>query len=513
MKNLNKYVLIAGAVVLVAACNKDVAERSVADFDPANIEANGGSWKTIVLAGPTDITIAAPEAVTSAAYQAELAQVVQMQAALSKADQQTIDNWKCSGIIKWNTLARELVAKYNIPPEANADGTYPVPSAANPGAYPNFPFANPPYASRAYAYSSAATYDALVTCWKYKFQYNRMSASVNDNKVKALETIQTDLPSYPSEDAVIGQLHYRMLKAFFPLDSVKLLAMATEEKKAKILSGVCTPSDIAAGESIANEVANRFLARSKGDGMGQAVGNPTLWAQLESNAVANGLATPWKSLETPARPMMLPFFSNVKLWNFSSIQRDSMRPEPPPALGSAEFKKALEEVKSIDRTGNNEQWRIAQYWGDGLSTYTPPGHWNEIACNMIAENKMNELRTARTLSLLNMAMQDAGICCWDTKSFYFYPRPSQIDPSIKTIGTPNFPSYTSGHSTFSGAASEVLAYIFPQAKTQFDAMALEASNSRIYGGIHYRFDCVVGLRCGKAIGSFAVNRGKTDGSN
>ena len=88
-----------------------------------------------------------------------------------------------------------------------------------------------------------------------------------------------------------------------------------------------------------------------------------------------------------------------------------------------------------------------------------------------------------------------------------------MDAQIKTIGTPNFPSYTSGHSTFSGAAAAVLGYIFPQNKAQVDAMALEASNSRIYGGIHYRFDCEVGLKCGTAIGSFAVSRGKTDGSD
>ena len=111
------------------------------------------------------------------------------------------------------------------------------------------------------------------------------------------------------------------------------------------------------------------------------------------------------------------------------------------------------------------------------------------------------------------AIEDAGICCWDTKSYYYYPRPSQMDPSIKTTGTPNFPSYTSGHSTFSGAAAQVLGYIFPFEQSSLDAMAAEASVSRIYGGIHYRFDCEVGLRCGKAIGSFAVKRGKADGSN
>ena len=92
MKNFNKYILVAGAVLLTAACNKDVEERSVPDFEPSNMEASGGNWKTILLAGPADITIAVPEAVTSAAYQAELAQVVQMQAAISKEDQQDIDN-------------------------------------------------------------------------------------------------------------------------------------------------------------------------------------------------------------------------------------------------------------------------------------------------------------------------------------------------------------------------------------------------------------------------------------
>jgi hypothetical protein len=247
--------------------------------------------------------------------------------------------------------------------------------------------------------------------------------------------------------------------------------------------------------------------------MSKAVGNPTIWAAMEANAVSNGLTNPWKSLETPARPMMLSLFGNVKMWNISTSQRDSLRPEAPPALGSAEFEKALAEVKGYERTGHSREWEIAMYWGDGIGTYTPPGHWNEITCEIIAANKMNKLRTARTLSLLNMAMQDAAVCCWDTKAFYFYPRPSQVDPSIKTIGTPNFPSYTSGHSTFSGAAAEVLSYIFPSEKTRLENMALEASNSRIYGGIHYRFDCEVGLKCGKSIGSFSVKRGKEDGSN
>ena len=510
----NKYILTLCSTVVLVACSKDVSERvSLPEFEPTSIDAVGGTWKTIVLTDGGEVNVAAPFTVSSASYQAELSLIIQMQSAISSADQQLINEWKNSGILKWNAFTRELVAKYNLPPEANADGTYPLPNAANPGAYPKFPFANPPYASRAYAYLSVAMYDALVACWKYKFQFDRKSPAINDSRIMAKEKLQAELPSYPSEDAVVAQVAYKMLKVLFPLDSAMQLQMATRQKKAKMLSGAASASDIAAGEAIGNYVAAKALARLRTDGMGAAAGNPALWAQLETTAVANGTSLIWKSLETPARPAMLPFFGNVKLWNINSFQRDSMRPLPPPAVGSPAFNDALNEVRNYKRTGNSDTWRIAVYWADGISTYTPPGHWNEIAVNMIAANQFNELRTARALSLLNMAMADAGICCWDTKRFYYYPRPSQIDAGIKTIGTPNFPSYTSGHSTFSGAAAAVLSYIFPSQKTKLGAMATEASNSRIYGGIHYRFDCEVGLGCGKAIGGFSVQRGMADGSN
>lgn len=512
MKKASIYICLLSVGSFLIACNKNIEQRAVESFEPASIEANGGTWKTIVLANSGEATIPAPAATNSAAYQTEINQIAQLQGSLSQADKKLIEKWGSSGIVKWNEMARKLVARYNIPPEANPDGTYPVPNAANPGAYPKFPFANPPYASRAYGHLSVALYDALVSCWKYKFQYNRMAPSVNNNSVKALESMQTSLPSYPSEDAVVAQVSLRLLKVFFPLDSVELQQMADGHKKAKMLSGAATASDIAAGEVIANYVVEKTLVRYRADGMGQAVGNPTLWAQLETNAVARGISVPWKSLETPARPAMLPYFGNVKLWNISSSQRDSLRPPPPPAIGSAEFTTALQEVRRYTSNPTTDSWRIAMFWSDGAGTYTPPGHWNEIACDLIARNRMNELRAARALSLMNMAMQDAAICCWDTKSFYFYPRPSQMDGSIKTIGLPNFPSYTSGHSTFSGAAATVLGYVFPAEKGRLQAMAKEASESRIYGGIHYRFDCEVGLRCGNVIGDFSVSRGKQDGA-
>lgn len=508
MKRIFLSILIA---ILLMACNKDVVERTVPAFEPVGLDANGGTWKTIHITNPDAIVVDAPEVVTSSAYKAEIEQIIALQRIINNDDRAAIRRWESSGVIRWNEIARELVATYNLPPVANPDGTYPVPSAANPGAYPKFPFANPPYASRAYAYLHTAIYDAMVAVWAYKFRHKRMSPAVNNPAVQRLEILQDGLPSYPSEDAAVAQVALRMLSVLFPNDTVMLRKSAEEQKRAKILSGVATPSDITAGERIANEVAEKTLTRLRSDGMGQAVGNPTIWGQIEQEAVARGNTLPWKSMETPARPMMLAKFGNVKLWTMTTFQRDSLRPAPPHPVGSSEFNRDLEEVRSIDRSSNSPQWKIAMYWSDGAGTYTPPGHWNEIAAEQVAVAKFNELRTARVFSLINMAMADAAICCWDTKAYYFSARPSQVDPSIKTIGLPNFPGYTSGHSTFSGACATVLGQLFPAYQTKFTAMAKEASESRIYGGIHFRVDCEVGLRCGNAIGGFAVRLAQRDG--
>lgn len=113
-----------------------------------------------------------------------------------------------------------------------------------------------------------------------------------------------------------------------------------------------------------------------------------------------------------------------------------------------------------------------------------------------------------------MAEMDAAITCWDTKFAYFNPRPSQVDPSIKThTGLPNFPAYISGHSTFSAAAATILGHIVPARANAYNAMALEASFSRLYGAIHYRSDCEIGLEQGIKVGNFAIARARTDGAN
>jgi membrane-associated phospholipid phosphatase len=88
-----------------------------------------------------------------------------------------------------------------------------------------------------------------------------------------------------------------------------------------------------------------------------------------------------------------------------------------------------------------------------------------------------------------------------------------MNDAIKTLtGIPNFPSYTSGHSNFSGAAAAVLTYLLPDRGTKFTDLAQQASLSRLYGGIHTRQDIQVGMTTGITVGQYAVARAQSDGA-
>ncbi|MGZ4049448.1 MAG: phosphatase PAP2 family protein, partial [Bacteroidia bacterium] len=125
----------------------------------------------------------------------------------------------------------------------------------------------------------------------------------------------------------------------------------------------------------------------------------------------------------------------------------------------------------------------------------------------------SEVRWARNMALLNMGQMDAAIVCWNTKYYYFNPRPTQMISDIKTLtGIPNFPSYISGHSTFSESAATILGHIIPANASKYQAMSEEAAKSRFISGIHTKLDCDKGLEVGKSIGDFGVFRAMTDGA-
>jgi len=496
------------------ACDRTITEKNLQyeSLNPTSTDANAGDWKPVILSMANEFPLAAPTATNVAVYNRELTEIKGFQATLTEEQRASIKYWSAGAVLRWNEILRELVAKRNLPPAANADGVYPAPSAANPFGYPQFPFSNPPYAARAYAYVSVAQYDALVAAYYYKRLYNRPAPHTVDANIKPLVPA-TNLPSYPSEDAVVAAVSVEMLKLLFPADIAFIQQKADEHMLARIMAGMNTRSDIEAGVQLARQVAAKVIARAAGDNMSRAIGTPDQWAALETQTAATG-ETPWISQEFPKRPPMLPFFGRVKPFLFDSLTTIAIRAAAPPSTKSEKFKAELEEVRYYSKNATREQIRMVHFWGDGIATYTPPGHWNEIACDDFVKQKFSEVRWARNLALLNMAEMDAAITCWDTKFAYFNPRPSQVDPSIKThTGLPNFPAYISGHSTFSAAAATVLGHILPARANDYNAMALEASLSRLYGAIHYRSDCETGIAQGVKVGNYAIARARTDGAN
>lgn len=513
MKKIFTLSMISLAI-LVLSCNKDIIESN-ADYqslDPAIQDVNGGTWKPLIIASINGNIFPDPQAVNSSSYQNELKELKILSSNLSSDQKKVIDYWKVGSVLRWNEIMRELVAKHNIPPYQKEDGTYPAPNAANPFSYPIFPFSNPPYAARAYAYLSIAQYDALILAWKYKTLHNRPAPYRTDGTL-SVSVPKNDLPSYPSEDAVISGVSLEIMRLLFPADVNFVNKMAEDEKNYRLWSGANVKSDLAAGDSLGRWVARQVIQRAKTDGMGAAGGNPAIWAKLESDCIASG-ETPWLSLEKPKRPPMLPMFGNVKPLLFEASAIASLRPVPPPSANSPQMKKELDEVLKYTSNPTKEQLRVVNLWADGVATYTPVGHWNAIAADDFEKQKLSEIRWARNFALLNSSMMDAAIICWNTKFFYFNARPCQLDPQIKTLtGVPNFPAYISGHSTFSAAAATILGHLIPQRAADYDAMALEASNSRMYGGIHYRADCEQGLLTGQKIGKLAIDRAKSDGAN
>ncbi|HVF97248.1 MAG TPA: hypothetical protein VM871_08015, partial [Flavisolibacter sp.] len=417
------FILVA-FVSIIVSCSKTITERTenIAALNPSKIDLDAGTWKPVLLTGPTEFPVAAPIATTSPDYIAQVAEIKTWQADLTGEERRIVSYWSAGAVLRWNEILRELVAKHNRPPYQNADGSYPLPNAANPLAYPTFPFANPPYAARAYGYVSAATYDALVAAFHYKKLYNRAAAYKADAAINVMIP-KSELPSYPSEDAVVAGVNVELLKLLFPGDQDFIQQKAEEHKRARIIAGANIRSELEAGEALGKAVAAKFVTRARGDRAGAAAGNLTIWKQMEDNCIANG-ETPWLSLETPKRPPMLMVFGKVKGFMVDSLACIALRPPPPPKTGSEQMKRETEEIYQMVSNPTRERTAIIHFWADGVGTYTPPGHWDAIAAEDFIAKNFSEVRWARNMALLNMSLMDASIVCWDTKNFYFNPRPS-----------------------------------------------------------------------------------------
>lgn len=359
---------------------------------------------------------------------------------------------------------------------------------------------SPVRVSRALALLNAAMYDAIIAACDAKIAYRRPSPADRDPRIKKLAP-PDDLSSHASVDAAVAAAAASVLGTIYPDHADEYARLADEVTQVRLTAGTHTRSDIDAGSEIGRQIGALAVERAKGDG---------------ADAVWTGTIPTGDGLWVPARPFKNdqptePLAGTWRPWLIPS--GSSLRPGPPPAYKSPEWRGEADTVVRVNEALTDDQTRIARFWADGAGTDSPPGHWMRIGIELARRDHLGMAPMARVLAHLALAQADAFIACWDAKYAYWSGRPIGLIPGFaSTIITPNFPSYISGHSTVSGASSVVLAAFFPADADPLRAQAEEAAVSRLYGGIHWPSDNDVGLRVGRQIGDIAVARAGHDGA-
>lgn len=323
-------------------------------------------------------------------------------------------------------------------------------------------------AARAFALVSVAQYDGVIAAERAK--HHRVHPSAAGAAAAASAAVLAAL--YPPEQTYVSN----QLAA----DAAYFSGLPSERD-----------ADFEAGAAVGREVAAAVLAYAATDG------SKSPW----TGTVPVGPGY-WIPISMPPQDAN---WGGVRPWFMRSA--DQFRPSPPPAVGSPVYLADLAEVRAFSDNRTAEQLAIARYWATGYGAGGPAGFFGSVAAGLAAREHMNERRTARMLAVMHMAIMDASIGCYEAKYLWWYVRPYQADAAITVpVNRPNFPSYPSAHSCLSSAAAGVLAGYFPSEADHLQAMVEEAGMSRIYAGLHFRFDVTAGQELGRGVAALALER-------
>ncbi len=301
---------------------------------------------------------------------------------------------------------------------------------------------------------------------------------------RAAEAASEIRPHAPTVGA-ISAASVVVLKSLYPAQSAALEAELIAVAGAEPWPGA-KHQDFAQGEAIGRAIGARVLLYAAGDRVGLAnpgmpPAGPGYW--VFAGALARG---------------------NYRARTFFLTSDSELRPPPPPAFGSPAFVAALAEVRQISDTRTAEQLAIANYWNINQSSRSIAG-WSNIALQLIREHRLSDIKAAELLFRMYAASFDAIAGCFDAKYQYWLIRPPQADPGIVTaFPMPPHPAYPSAHSCSSGAVTGVLTAAFQADADWLTERALESSLSRLYAGIHYRFDMEAGLTLGRGVATKAA---------
>lgn len=243
---------------------------------------------------------------------------------------------------------------------------------------------------------------------------------------------------------------------------------------------------------------------------------------------------------------LFPGWGSVKPWVMKN-QKEFLAREFPDHR-SPEFAEQFDKIKALGADNSqirtSDQTEIAFFWEDGPRGLTPPGHWQLIAMKAIQHRSVPFIEQARLFALLSMSQADAAITAWDSKYTHDIVRPETSirqradkfnNPLIAGKGqknwrslifTPDFPAYTSGHSTFSAVSARMIANFIGtdafgfsltppdlvnwprqlknvrRSWTSLWQAAEENGASRLYGGVHWDHDNIEGLAIGKRLADY-----------
>jgi membrane-associated phospholipid phosphatase len=195
-----------------------------------------------------------------------------------------------------------------------------------------------------------------------------------------------------------------------------------------------------------------------------------------------------------------------KTWVLTS--GDELRPAAPPdqAATTAE----IEALKALVAQRDAAALEQITYWDAGSPSY----RWNQIADAQGLSAGLPPPLSSRAMALMNVAIYDAMVATWDAKYTYNRNHPSEFDAALVTLlPNPASPSYPSEHAVAAGAASAILAYIFPDDAQSFNDLAQAAAESRSLAGVSFPSDVEAGLALGRAVAAKVIGRAEADGSD
>jgi hypothetical protein len=355
--------------------------------------------------------------------------------------------------------------------------------------------------TRSYAILHAAIDDAIV--------------SITHGASPLLVSVKAPREARP--DAAAIEAGRATLAALYPAFKGELGQLADSQ-----LATIPNGTEKQQGTQVGDAVAGKILQLRANDG--SAVVPPPF---VPGNQPGNYRSTP-PNFPTPV------FTTWGQVTPFVLKSGSQFRPEPPPALTSAAYAQAFNEVKSLGQntstTRTAEQTVIGKFWA-------PPiwNTWNVIAENAAIAHHTNLERTARMFAALNLSFADSAIAMYDAKYHHQLWRPitairlADTDGNPATVADPTWtalantaadPSYPGAHSTISAAGATVLAAYFgnrdqiqvvssalPGTIRTFNSysdVATEAGLSRIFAGQHFRFDHVAGLDLGHDVAQFVL---------